>query len=590
MRARPQRGDGGAPPAVTWRLSALVQDLDEPDASVRERAARELGLDPGELRGFRFARRSIDARRKRGGIHFVCQVDLVVEGARRTPRMARLMREGRVREAPAVGSLAAAPTGRAGGGDRRRPEVVVLGAGPGGLFAALAAALSGAAVTLIERGAPIETRGKKLVAFHRGAAPDPDTNLLFGEGGAGTYSDGKVYTRVDDPLEVPILEELVAAGAPPEIVFDARAHIGTDKLHRILPRLRARMEAAGVRFHFDTRAEGLVVADGPDGRKRVRAVRTSAGALPCDALVVAVGHSARDTWAWLARDGVVFEAKPFQLGVRVEHPQALVTAGRYGEGPEAALLGPASYNLRAQADTHGAAGSGAGAHSFCMCPGGRIVASVNEPGQLCTNGMSNSKHSSRYANAAVVTTLTPDVFDACGLDLAQFRGDVASPGGAALRADLAGPGGVDPFAGVALQRALEARFFAAGGGTYAAPAQRVPDFLAGRLSPGPFATSYGFGAVPGRIDDLLPPVVTRALRHALSAFERQLAGFAGPEGLLVGVETRSSGPVRAPRDRATRLARGFANLFPIGEGAGHAGGITSAAIDGAHAGQSAVLL
>jgi len=545
-----------APPAVTWRLSGVEQALDEPDDAVRARAARELGLDPSELRGFRFARRSVDARRKRGAIHFVCQVDVVVDGRQRPQRLARLERSGRVRRAPVPGALAAPPPA-ALRGPAGSPHVVVLGAGPGGLFAALAAALSGASVTLVERGAALEHRGRKVVAFHRGAPPDPDTNLLFGEGGAGTYSDGKVYTRVDDPLEVPILEELVAAGAPAEILFDARAHIGTDKLHRVLPRLRARMEAAGVRFLFDTRAEGLALAGDPSGpARRVRAVRTTAGELPADAVIAAIGHSARDTWQWLARDGVRFEAKPFQLGVRIEHPQALITAGRYGEGPELARLGPAAYNLRTP-----------GAHSFCMCPGGRIVASVSEPGRLCTNGMSNSKHSSRWANAAVVTTLAP----------AEFAG-----------AGLGALDSADPLCGVELQRALEARFFAAGGGTYAAPAQRAPDFLAGRESDGELATSYGFGAVPGRIDRLLPAAVYTALARALAAFDRQIAGFAGSEGLLVGVETRSSGPVRAPRDPGTRAAEGFTNLFPVGEGAGHAGGITSAAIDGAHAGQSAV--
>jgi len=560
-RARTPHGSN----AVTWRLSGLVQAVGEPDSAVRERAARELGFEVGELRGFRFARRSVDARRRHGAPHFVCQVDLVVDVSRRTPRLARAVREGRARAAPEVGRLGDPSRAGAMGA---RPRVVVLGAGPGGLFAALAAARSGAVVTLVERGAAIETRGRKVVAFHRGAAPDPDTNLLFGEGGAGTYSDGKVYTRVDDPLEVPILEELVAAGAPPEIVFDARAHIGTDKLHRILPRLRARMEADGVQFLFETRAEGLVSVDLGGGQRRVRALRTTAGDLPCDALIVAVGHSARDTWAWLARDGLVFEAKPFQLGVRVEHPQELVSRGRYGAGPEAEALGPASYNLRAPGGADpgglGPAGVGpagvAGAHSFCMCPGGRIVASVSEPGQLCTNGMSNSKHSSRYANAALVMTLGPEAFAAYGRDA---------------------------FAGVALQRALETRFFEAGGETYAAPAQRVPDFLQGRESAGELRTSYGFGVVPGRIDLLLPPPVRAALAQAFGAFERQIRGFAGPDGILVGIETRSSGPVRAPRDRVTRVAVGFQNLFPIGEGAGHAGGITSAAIDGAHAGHEA---
>lgn len=549
------RRSGPSQPAsgglATWRLHGLRQELREPDDSLRARAAREIGLEPEALRGFRIARRAVDARRKRGSIHFECQVDLVVDAGLRPERLKRLLREGRVRAAAPPGRLALEAAGAAS--ERR---VVVVGAGPGGLFAALAAALSGASVTLLERGAALEGRGRKVVAFHRGAPPDPDTNLLFGEGGAGTYSDGKVYTRVDDPLEVPILEELVAAGAPPEIVFDARAHIGTDKLHRVLPRLRARMQDAGVRFEFDSRVVGLVADAGPP--RRVRAVRTAAGEVPCDALVLAVGHSARDTWEWLARDGVRLEAKPFQLGVRIEHPQELITRGRYGTGPEAELLGPASYNLRS-----GGPGSGpdeAGVHSFCMCPGGRIVASVSEPGLLCTNGMSNSKHSSRYANAALVTTL----------DVADFESN-----------------GAGAFAGVALQRALEARFFEAGGGTYAAPAQRAPDFLAGKLSTGELRSSYGFGAVPGRVDEHLPAKVRDAIRRALARFEAQIPGFAGPSALLVGVETRSSGPVRAPRDRASRLAEGWANLFPVGEGAGHAGGITSAAIDGAHAGRLA---
>ena len=531
-------------------MSGVRQEIDEPDRIAFERAAALIGTSLDAIDGARFAKRSVDARGRGADLHFVCQVDLVGAAPARSKTLDRLVKSGRVREAPSperLGVVDARVATRASGGPR---HIVVIGAGPGGLFAALAAAESGAAVTLVERGAPIETRGRKVVAFHRGAAPDPDTNLLFGDGGAGTYSDGKLYTRTADTLEPAILDALVAAGAPPEIAFDARAHIGTDKLHRILPRLRARLEEAGVRLLFDTRFLGLDAREGV-----VRAVRTTRGDIECHDLIVAVGHSARDTWVDLERDGVLLDSKPFQLGVRIEHPQELITRGRYGTGARAGALGPASFNLQSRTNP--------GAHSFCMCPGGRIVASVNEPGRLCTNGMSNSRHSSGWANAAIVTTFTPGDFTAAG-----FEGALA---------------------GVELQRQLEERFFAAGGETYAAPAQRAHDFLEGRESSGELRTSYGFGAVPGRVDELLPVYVRDAIRAALARFERTIPGFAGPEGLLVGVETRSSGPVRMTRDRETRLAAGWRNLYPVGEGAGYAGGIMSAAIDGARSAQAAVL-
>ncbi|MGD2017700.1 MAG: NAD(P)/FAD-dependent oxidoreductase [Planctomycetota bacterium] len=529
---------------VTWRVSGLRQELEEPDGEVLVRAARSIGVDPAAVRGQRFARRSVDARGRGRDLHFVCQVDVVAPDGPRSPRLRRLLRSGRVAEAPPPEPLEVpGPGGR----------VVVVGAGPGGLFAALAAALSGAEVTLVERGEPIERRGRKVVAFHRGGAPDADNNLLFGDGGAGTYSDGKLYTRVSDPLEASVIEELVRAGAPADIAFDARAHIGTDVLHRMLPRLRARLQDLGVRFLYGVRATGLTRASDPVGQ-RVLALRTEQGELELDALVLCVGHSARDTWEWLARDGVAMEAKPFQVGVRIEHPQELITRGRYGPDPRAQVLGPASYNLQSRGDVP--------AHSFCMCPGGRIVASVSEPGGLCTNGMSNSRHSSRWANAALVTTLDPEAVRALGHE--------------------------GPLAGVHLQRELERRFFEAGGGTYAAPAQRASDFREGRRSSGELRTSYGFGAVGARVDELLPGRVRDAIAGALGRFERTIPGFAGDEGLLVGIETRSSGPIRLPRDRGTFLARGFANLYPAGEGAGYAGGIMSAAIDGARAARAAV--
>jgi len=532
----------------TWRLKGLSRALEESDETLRARACARAGLPIEALRGFRIARQSLDARRGREQIHFVCQVDLIVPAGLETRAMRRLKKCGKLAPAPRPASLRVDPVAPSAA----RSRVAVVGAGPGGLFAALILAENGVQVTLLERGDAIRERGRKLAAFHRRRRHDRDSNLLFGEGGAGTYSDGKLYTRVDDPLEVLLLEELVAAGADADILYDARAHIGTDRLHRVIPELRRRLEARGVRFEFGTRLERFSIDEGPP--RRIRSLITSAGELPCDALLLSIGHSARDTWSALARQGVQFESKPFQFGVRVEHPQALIDRARFGSGRERLLLGAASYNLICKPK-----GDGPGAHSFCMCPGGRVVASISEAGELCTNGMSNSRHSSRYANAAIVTTLRPEEF---------------------------APYGSGPFAGVEFQRHFERLCFEAGGGDYTAPAQRVPDFLAGRLSSGALESSYLLGTVAYRIDQLLPERVATALAAALTRFERQIEGFSGPDGLLIGIESRSSGPVRMPRDPETRRALGFTNLFPAGEGAGYAGGIMSAAIDGARSAQA----
>ena len=531
----------------TWRVLGVELALDEPESALRERALAAAGIGADALRGLRIARKSLDARRSGGArrLRFVVHVDLAVDAGFRSRGLERAERSGRVVRAPEVGRLEVERVHPSLAGRR----VAVLGAGPAGLFAALVLAKSGVPVELCDRGAELRERGRDLAAFQRTRVPDPESNLLFGEGGAGTYSDGKLYTRVEHPLELPILDVLVRCGAPEDVRYDARAHVGTDRLHRILPKLRAELAAAGVRFHWRTRVERLELAAGAGAR--VVALATSRGALACDALVFAPGHSARDTWRALAAQGLPLEAKPFQLGVRIEHPQALVDRGRYGDGPEAQRLGPAYYALTCRP------GDGAaGAHSFCMCPGGQIVASVSAPGFLCTNGMSNSRHSSRWANAAVVTTLGPREF------------------------------GAGAFAGVELQERLERAAFERGGGDYRAPAQRAPDFIAGRASPEVGRSSYRFGLRAERIDELLPPLVRDALRHALARFDRTLPGYAGGEGLLVGIESRSSGPVRVARDPATLRARGFANLFPVGEGAGSAGGIMSAAIDGARAAQA----
>ncbi|MCK6448587.1 MAG: FAD-binding protein [Planctomycetes bacterium] len=529
-------------PLETYRLFDLALDVGEGEANLVRQVRTRLGLADEELRGLRIARKALDARKRHGErrLEFVCHVDVVVAaGSLRSKSAKRELASGKLKRAPLPGNVLVPGLDDAA----RRGRVLVVGSGPAGLFAAWTLAKNGFAVTLIERGPPVEERAKPLVQFHRTRHVDPEANLLFGEGGAGTYSDGKIYTRVDDPLEVVLLEELVACGAPANIVYDSLAHIGTDKLHRILPELRRRLAALGVEFRFRTRLEGLVVRG--EGERSIVAADTTAGRIECAALFLAVGHSARETWSRLSACGVPFEAKPFQLGLRIEHPQELVDRARYGDA--AAILGAASYNLLSKAE-----GELPAAFSFCMCPGGRIVASVNEPGLLCTNGMSNSRHSSGWATAALVTTFGPREF------------------------------GNEPFAGVAFQRELEARFFAAGGSDFTAPAQSASDFLAGRVTAKPRHSTYPFGTTGARLDELVPPLARTALARALERFERQIPGFASDAGLFVGLESRSSGPVRIPRDKHSRLARGFANLFPLGEGAGYAGGIMSAALDGAN--------
>ena len=485
-------------------------------------------------------------------MRFIVHVDLDLDPAHSSAALDRAIKSGRARrqDPPARFELSEFETGWR---DRR---VSVVGSGPAGLYAAWALAANGVGVDLIDRGPSLRERSRALARFQRTRELDPESNLLFGEGGAGTYSDGKLYTRTQHALEAPILQTLVEAGADPEIAFDARAHVGTDRLHRILPRLRERLEAMGVRFHFDTRLETLELASD----SRVRALLTSQGAIPCDAVVLALGHSARDTLRALAGQGLPLEAKPFQLGLRIEHTQAFVDRARFGVDADLERLGHAYYVLTARAS-----GEHAAVHSFCMCPGGQIVAAVAQPGLLCTNGMSNSKHSSPFANSGLVVTLGPREF------------------------------GDGVFDGVAYQERLEALFFRAGGSDYSLPAQCVGDFLAGRSSAEIPRNSYKLGTCSARIDELLPESITRDLRAAIRRFDGQMPGYAGSgsggkggamasgaeSGLLVGIESRSSGPLRMPRDPTTRLARGFENVFPVGEGAGYAGGIMSAAIDGA---------
>lgn len=525
------------------RAVSVDLGLDEGDEVLRAKSARRIGVPVEAIRGLRMARRALDARRRgaRREVRFIVHVDLELEPGFDSAALAAALASGRAQEIPPSIGFRLSEIDSAWR-DRR---VAVVGCGPAGLYAAWTLACNGIAVDVIDRGPSLRDRGRAVARFTRTRELDPERNLLFGEGGAGTYSDGKLYTRTQHPLESPIVQTLIDAGADPDLAFDARAHVGTDRLHRILPRLRSSLEEMGVRFHFETRLDALDLVE-QAGRRRVRSLQTSRGEIHADGVVLALGHSARDTLRSLAGQGIAVEAKPFQIGLRVEHPQSLVDLGRFGPGADLARLGHAYYGLVAKAS-----GDHRAVHSFCMCPGGQIVAAVAQPGLLCTNGMSNSRHSSPFANSGLVVTLGPREF------------------------------GEGAFAGVEYQEGIEAAFFEAGGGDYTVPAQRVPDFLAGRESNRIGRSSYKMGTKSVRIDQLLPASMTESLRAAIMKFDRQIRGYASEEGLLVGIESRSSGPLRLPRDAQTRRATGFENVWPVGEGAGHAGGIMSAAIDGA---------
>jgi uncharacterized FAD-dependent dehydrogenase len=434
---------------------------------------------------------------------------------------------------------------------------VVVGAGPCGYFCALLLAQMGLRPLLLERGKPVKERSADTFGFWKGQRPfNPDSNAQFGEGGAGTFSDGKLYSQVRDPRHLgrKVLEELVAAGANPEILVQAHPHIGTYKLATVVRGLRAQIEQLGGEIRFEARVEELLLHP---GTREVRGLRLAGGEeIAAEQVVLAVGHSARDSFAMLRELGVAMERKPFSVGVRIEHPQPLIDAARWGSCAGHPLLGAAEYKL-----VHHCS-NGRCVYSFCMCPGGLVVGAASEAGGVVTNGMSQHSRNERNANSGIVVNIEPDDVEPYG----------AYPG--------------DPLAGVAFQRHWERRAFDLGGGTFAAPAQRLGDFLAGRPSEhlGSVAPSYAPGIQLTDLSTALPDDVITALREALPAFNTSIEGYAMEDAILTGVETRTSSPIRLPRqgeaaDNALQSVN-TPGLYPAGEGAGYAGGILSAAIDG----------
>jgi uncharacterized FAD-dependent dehydrogenase len=524
------------------RLTELKLPLDHTAPDLEAAICARLDIEPADLIRYSVAKRGNDARRK-SAIKLVYALDVTVAGEAAV--LARHAGDTQLRPAPDTSYRfpVMAPAGWAG------PRPVVIGAGPCGLLAALILAQMGLRPIIIERGKAVRARTKDTWGLWRRSVLTPESNVQFGEGGAGTFSDGKLYSRIKDPRHLgrKVLVEFVKAGAPADILTEAHPHVGTFRLVTMVMSIRETIESLGGEYRFETRVDDFVIGKDAAGARQLEALQLSTGeVLPARHVIMAVGHSARDTFAVLHAQGVHIEAKPFAIGVRIEHPQKLVDVARYGPSAGDAILGPAAYALAHQAS------NGRSVYSFCMCPGGRVVAAASEPGRVVTNGMSQYSRAEFNANSGLVVDITPE-------------------------RDY--PGG--PLAGVAFQRHWEELAFAAGGSNYQAPGQRLGDFLAERASTsfGTIVPSYQPGVRPTDLAACLPAYAIAAMREALPVFGRQMPGYDDPDVVLTGVETRTSSPVRITRgaDFQSLNTRG---LYPAGEGAGYAGGILSAAVDG----------
>lgn len=514
--------------SVNLKVSNIRLPVGEDESAIPERCARQLSLPVDQILSLRILRKSLDIRDKRK-LEFVYTTAVTVADS------------NSVRRGPFVADYTARPFEPPAPGDRpmtHRP--VIAGAGPAGLFAAFQLAELGYAPIVLERGKKVRDRIRDVEAFDEGGPLDPESNYLFGEGGAGTFSDGKLTCRNTGPDAERVLEIIAQCKGKPQIVYEAKPHLGSNRLPAVVKAIRQRIEAYGGEFRFGVRVEDLIIEDGV-----VRGVTTSAGRVDCEILILAIGHSARDTYRMLLSRGVPIRQKPFQMGVRIEQPQAQVTAAQYGCGPQASLLGPADYTMNVQVGDREL-------FTFCMCAGGYVMPSVSQHGYFCTNGMSRARHESPFANSGLVVTIDP--------------------------AELGY--GDDPLAGVLHQESIEQAAYEIGRRDYLCPIQRVDDFLAGRPSAGRVSSSYARGVMPTNLADLLPADVTRWLLEGLPIMDRRWKGKFLQDATLVAPETRGSAPVRLDRDRDTRQSPGIQGLYPIGEGAGYAGGIVSAAVDG----------
>ncbi len=552
-----------------------LSDADAPDAPLHRAACDALALAPNAVANVRVFKRSFDARKAELLVVYIIDVELA-EAAQEAGLLQRFAANPNIRPTP---DMRWQPVGQAPSNLPLRP--VVVGFGPCGIFAALVLAQMGFRPIVLERGKPVRERTKDTWGLWRGRKLDPESNVQFGEGGAGTFSDGKLYSQIKDPrfLGRKVMHEFVKAGAPDEILYAAHPHIGTFKLVKVVENLRQQIIALGGEIRFQQRVTDVLVEDGKHGRqlRGLRVLDQASGEtseLRTDHAILALGHSARDTFAMLHERGVQMQAKPFSIGFRIEHPQSLIDRARWGRHAGHPLLGAADYKL-----VHHAS-NGRSVYSFCMCPGGTVVAATSEPGRVVTNGMSQYSRNERNANAGMVVGIDPRDYpnapDAFVATLGNSCGVERQPAGLQ-----------HPLAGLVLQRQLESQAFTLGGRDYSAPAQLVGDFIAGRPSRelGEVEPSYKPGVTLGDLRAALPDYAITALREALPAFGRKIRGFDMPFAVLTGVETRTSSPLKIGRDQNFQSLN-TAGLYPAGEGASYAGGILSAGVDGIKVGEA----
>lgn len=517
------------------RIPQVRLKLDDYQMPLEKVAARALHIKPEEIIHVRLFKKSVDARDKRD-VHFSLTLDVETAHPVRLPKGAQEYVDPLPREFVNHRVFAHPP--------------LVVGLGPGGLFAGLALARAGVRPLVVERGKRVEDREKDVLAFWQGEKFNPESNVQFGEGGAGAFSDGKINSGIKDPRCRQVLEELYKAGAPEEILYQAKPHIGTDNLKKVVRHIRQEIIDLGGDVRFETRLKDLKIENG----RIVGAVLENAeGEYVVDTahVILAVGHSARDTFEMIHKTGAAMSQKPFSIGARIEHRQTVINRSQYGDAAEYPALGAADYKLSVHLP------NGRTAYTFCMCPGGQVVAAASEAGGVVVNGMSYFARDGENANSALLINVLPEDF---GCD--------------------------DPLAGVRFQQKWERSAFLAGGSDYRAPAQRVGDFMKNQPSTqgGKVRPSYLPGVKWGKLDDCLPDFVAQSMRLALPLLDRKLRGFADEDAVLTGVETRSSSPVRIERNRDCEST--VAGLYPCGEGAGYAGGILSAGVDGLRCAES----
>ena len=520
------------------RINELQLSLDHPNDALRPAICARLKITDAQLVDFTVFKRSYDARKKNSEITFVYIIDVTLDNE--APVLERFADDRNVRPAP---DTAYYPVAQAPEGLTERP--LIIGFGPCGLFAALTLAQMGFKPIVLERGKDVRKRTKDTWALWRNKVLSPESNVQFGEGGAGLFSDGKLYSQIKDPKFYgrKVMHEFVRACAPEEIMFVSKPHIGTFRLTGVVSSMREEIKALGGEVRFESRVTDFLLEDG-----RIEGVQLDNGEeIRSRYVVLALGHSARDSFRKLHERGVYVEAKPFAVGFRIEHPQSLIDKARLGKYAGHPELGAADYKLVHHAK------NGRAVYSFCMCPGGMVVAATSEPGRVVTNGMSQYSRNERNANAGIVVGIHPEK---------DFPGS--------------------PLAGVELQEQLESRAYELGGSDYCAPGQLVGDFIRGKASSslGEVQPSYQPGVLLGDLAQALPGYAIDAIREALPAFGKQIRGFDRHDAVLTGIETRTSSPVRIKRDNLSLQSLNTRGLYPAGEGAGYAGGILSAGVDG----------